>query len=256
MEGLVIRVAFNNSEWKGRCYKPLSDPGCYKCRSGHLYINKGYPVGEDESGFCKGKFPVPLSGLFNEDEKIWCWEQVLCRYYFWGNPIGRWNAYVGMNVFFVYQERNRTYTLWGHTVIKEIHNEIPVNKEENKYPYLIFEPFEALPESKRTKGLTPLELVGTSKWNMPFYRYIDEARVNFLLSLIRGEKKESPSSISSEDIICSPPKKFPLYTGGKLIKVRVSGNIFQRLNEIAMTEGRDIEEVVREAIAKLIRERG
>lgn len=248
MEGLVIRTAYNNQNWKNKCYRPLSDPRCFKCIRGFLFINRYQPVKEDSQGYCIGENPIPLSNL--TDQTIWCWEQVLCTHYLWGNPIGKWqNAKIGMPVFFVYQEPDGTYTLWGYSTIKEIHNEIEVNKQRNEYPYLIFEPFEPLPEEKRVKYLTSFELVGTERWNMPFYRYIDGERVNYLFSRMRGEVAHMDFSVVSDKKLITSKSEIP-------IRLNLKREIFEKLNRIAETEGREIDELIREAVAKLIRERG
>ncbi|MCX7793605.1 MAG: hypothetical protein N2257_04250 [Thermodesulfovibrionales bacterium] len=62
-----------------------------------------------------------------------------------------------MPVFFVYQERDRTYTLWGYTKVRD------VDKEREDYPVIFFEPFEALPEDRRIKKLTATEVTGIKR---------------------------------------------------------------------------------------------
>jgi len=247
MAGLVIRTVYNNRDWRDKCIRPLADPRCYKCRSGFLYINAGNPIREDPNRYCAGDPAHFLFNLFNEH--VWCWEQALCRHYFWGNPIGEWgHAYPGMDVFFVYQEPDRTYTLWGRSKISEVHNEIEVNENIGQYPYLIFEPFEAFPENRRVIGLTALELVGTTRWNMPFYRYIDQKRVNYLLNLIEGGPRIVQPVEGGYHVV-----QRELY---QELRITLRRDIIERLNQIANIEGRQIEELIREAVARLIRERG
>lgn len=184
MEGLLIRTAYNNQAWQGPCKKPLSDVRCYKCRRERLFINLGAPITEDKTGFCFGENAVPFSELTGKS--IWCWEQVLCKKFFWGNPLGEWRwVYKGMPVFFVYQEPDSTYTLWGYSKIKEFDSTTRRLEDKTYCSVIFFEPFEALPDEKRVKKLTAEELTGTRRWNMPFYRYLSNNQVNFLENLIK-----------------------------------------------------------------------
>lgn len=242
MKGLLIRTAYNNQGWQGRCKEPLSDMRCYKCKKGTLFINQGEPITEDERGFCLGKNTVPLSDL--HDEPIWCWEQVLCKRFFWGNPVGEWRqVYKGMPVFFVYQEPDSTYTLWGYSKIKDIDTRGGKTGYRD-YPVIFFEPFEALVEEKRIKNLSAEELTGTKRWNMPFYRYLSEEQVNFLENLIKEGKKIMTMEKERYETLKPLTLKFDIHP-----------SIFRKLEEIAALEGREIEELIREAIGELIREK-
>lgn len=244
MKGLVIRTVFNNQKWRAPCREPWNDPQCYKCRSGNLFINRGNPIQQDEDGFCIGTNPVPLHGLC--EQPIWCWEQVLCVKYFWGNPTGKWRQVeTGMPVFFVYQEPDRTYTLWGWSTIREIRNDTTY-----EYPLLFFEPFEPLPEERWAKNLTSEAITGIKRWNMPFYRYLDKIHTEYLLSLVEGKKLsfETLSSPSETEII-----KEREY---EVLKLPLRKDIFQKLGEVAWREGRDIKDLIREAVADILRRRG
>jgi hypothetical protein len=140
--GLAIRTAFNNQGWSGRCKNPFSDSRCSKCVQGKLFINWGKPIGEDENGYCKGN---PIDYPLSISEEFWCWEQVLCTKFFWGNVIGKWrNVTPGMPVYFFYKP-DSTYTLWGHSTIERIDN-MP-----DRYPPIYFKPFNPLPENKRVR---------------------------------------------------------------------------------------------------------
>lgn len=235
--GIVIRTVFNNQGWAGTCKKPFEDYRCFKCteKSG-LYINKQNPVSEDEKGFCKGdSMGDPKLG-----EK-WCWEQTLCTKYFWRNVIGKWRyATVGMPVYFVCSEQDGSLTLWGHSVIDRIDNEV-------EYPTLYFKPFEPLPDDKWVRGLDGIELTGEI-WKQLHYRYLDERHKNYLSSLVKGKGKVKKLEPAKNSIISSD--------SDETFNFQLRKNIKEKVEKIAHDEGREIEDVIREAVAKLIRERG
>jgi len=240
-KGLVIRTAFNNQGWAGRCKSPLQDEGCFKCKEGGLYINHGNPIEEDEQGNCKGNPEnYPLNHPFDTVEPHWCWEQVLCKKYFWGNPLGSWrSAYIGMPVYFVYPEANGTMTLWGYSTIEKIDN------EPDEYPPIYFKPFTPLPQEKWVRGLTGDVITG-AKWGQGIFRYLDDNHERFLASLVTGEKVE-------ETVRQNIQASLGRYDS---INVELRREIKQKLEKISDVEGRDIKELIREAIAKFIRERG
>lgn len=234
IRGLVIRTVFNNQRWAGRCLNPRSDIKCFKCSEGGLYINKGKPIQEDKKGFCKGE---PEDYPLFEDEPGWCWEQVLCKKYFWGNVKGKWRyAFKEMPVYFVYPEFDRSLTLWGHSVIDRIDNEL------QEYPPIYFKPFEPLPQDRWVKGLTGEEITG-KKWKQLHFRYLDESHEKYLSALVQG-KRNPP-----------PPKDVHSVEAYDTLTVELRRDIKEKLEKIAHTEGREVRELIREAVAKLIRER-
>ena len=234
VSGLVIRTAFNNQGWAGRCVKPLNDPACFKCIEGGLFINRGNPISEDGDGYCIGKADdFPLSDEVQEG--IWCWEQVLCVKYLWGNVKGKWSSvYKGMPVYFVFTESNLRLTLWGHSTIRNFNNDSSL-----PYPYVEFEPFKPLSKDKWIRGLTGEQITGKA-WRQLNYRYLGEKQQIYLDSLVKGKVKN----------IVSQPN-----VPNNSITVEFKENIIEQLQKIAETEGRDVKELVREAVAKLIRER-
>jgi hypothetical protein len=233
-KGLVIRTVFNNQGWAGRCINPLNDIKCFKCIRGGLYINKGNPIQEDEDGLCKGE---PEDYPLFPDDPHWCWEQILCKKYFWGNVMGKWRyVFIGMPVYFVYPELDLSLTLWGRSVIDSIDN------GPEKYAPIYFEPFEPLPQQKWIKGLTGEGITG-KKWGQLHFRYLDESHENYLSSLVQG--KRNP-----------PPKKIVPSVGAyDALMVEFRRDIKEKLEKIAHNEGREVKELIREAVAKLIRER-
>jgi hypothetical protein len=232
--GLVIRTAFNNQGWAGRCKNPLSDARCFKCRQGGLYINKGNPiVEEDEHGCCKGE---PEDYPLVKDETFWCWEQVLCKKYFWGNVKVKWRyVFVGMPVYFVYPEVDSTLTLWGHSLVDRIDN------GPDEYPPIFFKPFKPLPEERWAKGLNGEKITG-KKWGQLHFRYLDERHERYLASLVEG-KEHGRREVD-------PPSIYDV------LNIRLKRDIIEKIEKISRTEGREPQELIREAVAKLIRERG
>jgi hypothetical protein len=233
--GLVIRTAFNNQGWKGPCKNPLSDSRCFKCKEGGLYINKGNPIEEDADGYCKGEpDEYPLGG-----NVVWCWEQILCKEFLWGNVKGKWRQVTEkMPVYFVYPELDGTLTLWGHSIIERINN------DPDEYPPIYFRPFDSMPQDRWVKGLTGEEITG-KKWGSLHFRYLDERHERYLASLVegKGQFEETRSSIRPSERL-------------EILDIELRRDIKEKIDKIAHTEGREIKDLIREAVAKLIRERG
>lgn len=225
---IVIRTLFNNQNWKGPCKNPHQDQRCDICFQKPPPVNIVPPPPDDpvdEDGFCKGG----------------CWEQRLCIDYKWGcTPEGRKfskRANIGVKAFFVYRQPNHEYTLWGKSKVRDVN----VLGHDGFY-YLYFEPFEPLPEHKWVPNLAADKLVG-EQWLMGNYRFIDDNREVYLEGLIQGGKQSK--------II------FPSSLGDYVeLNVRIKPNIKEGLEVVANKEGRPIEEIVREAIAELLRARG
>jgi len=232
--GIVIKAAFNNQDWAGPCKDSLKDPRCYQCVKGIVFVNWGRPIEEDENGFCKGEI---------RNNELWCWEQTLCTKYFWGNVLGKWrHAQVGMPVYFVYSEPDHSFTLWGKSVIDRIENDL------KPYPTLYFEPFKPLPQDRWAKRLKGEDITIARKlWLQGRYRYLDNEREAYLASLVEGKgeppNKQARISILSEDYY-------------ENLNVRLRRSVIGELEGVADKEGREVEEVIREAVAKLIRDRG
>jgi hypothetical protein len=233
--GLAIRTAYNNQGWANPCKNPKKDRCCYKCFRGALFINDGKILTEDENGYCKGNpTNYPLADITN----AWCWEQVLCAKYIWGNVIGKWkDVYQGMPVYFTYVEVDNSYTIWGHSIVDRIDN------SRDKYPPIYFKPFSPLPQDKWIKNLSDIDITG-KPWRQLHYRYLDENHTKYISSLISEDVKR-------ENIV----KPLPVIEPYEKLEIELKGNIKQELEKISKEEGRDIQELVREAIAKLIKER-
>lgn len=229
---IVIVTLFNNEGWQGPCKNPDKDGRCYICfpRDGAKpIVDIGRPK-VDEQGFCTGGE---------------CWEKCLCTTKSrWGSyPPGREfgkQAQPGMKAYFVYRQPDGKYTLWGKTMVQDVN----VVGEDGKYKYLHFEPFKPLPEDKWARGLAAKELTG-KQWRQGRYRYIDSVREAYLERLIEKGKQfereiETSPSIPGDSVA---------------LNIQIKRNIKERLERASDKEGREIKDVVREAIAEWLKGR-
>lgn len=231
---IVIRVAYNNKDWKAACEAPGKDGLCWYCFAGFLAIK---PPQRDDI-ICSGD----------------CWERRLCKDYKWGcTPKGRVygpDAYRGASVFLVFKQPNSNYTVWGKTTVSAVDTE-PMKSDndfEDGFAFLHFNPFEPLPRDEWVTDLSDVQLVG-ARWLQGRHRYIDTNREKYLDQLIeRGAPEEGvelPVAVKSgsSDI------------KGIDVTLTLMPNIYEKLEGIAAEEGRNIDELVREAIAGWIRNR-
>lgn len=229
--GIIIRTLYNNQSWQAPCDNPYKDTGCGFCLMPNVAIKP--PSINDE--ICTGK----------------CWEQSLCIKYRWGcTPRGTTfggRAHIGMKAFFVYKQLDGNYTLWGKTTVQSIDKKIIEEGDEiieKGFAFINFSPFEALPKDKWVRDLTAQQLVG-KKWLMGRHRYIDTGRENYLEQLIERITTER----RAEGPIITPS----LNNSSLIIKLKP--NILEKLEEIAYKEGREKDEIVREAIAEWLKGR-
>jgi len=232
--GIIIRTVFNNQGWAGPCKDPYNDPRCYRCIEAEVNVNNKKPLRVNRNGFCEGDI---------QDGELWCWEQTLCtKRSFWGNPQGKWGhrAYPGEKVYLVYIEHDGSYTLWGRTQVDRIDN------LATPFPKLHLKPFEPFPEGVRVRGLSAIALVGR-KWGQGSFRYIGGEREAFLDAIIEGKP---PKSNSDEG-----PRNSSSVANYTTITLRLKANVAARLEKIANSEGREKEDIIREAIAEWLRGR-
>ena len=231
---IVIRVAYNNKDWKDACDTPGKDNLCWYCFEGILQIK---PPKKDD---------IQCSGD--------CWERRLCKDYKWGcTPKGRVygsDAYPGVSVFLVFKQPDGNYTIWGKTTVSTVDTE-PMKSENNfedGFAFIHFNPFEPLPRDKWVADLSDVQLVG-ARWLQGRHRYIDTNREKHLNQLIEVGKSEA--SIQIPAVVKPGPDDIE----GVDVTITIMPNIYKKLEEIAAEEGRNIYELVREAIAVWIRNR-
>lgn len=228
--GILIRTMYNNQGWKAPCNTPDKDRHCSLCFTPNVNIkppSHGYEV-------CKGN----------------CWERNIRIKYRWGcTPKGRkfgGRAYIGMKAFFVYKQPDGNYTLWGKTTVQSIDDRVLEDGDEFEkgYAFIHFSPFEVLPKDKWVRDRTDKQLVG-EKWLMGRFRYIDTGRESYLEQLIQGGEAEN----LPEGPIITPP------LSSTTLNIKIMPNIDEKLEEIAYKEGRQKDEIVREALAEWLKGR-
>ena len=228
--GIIMRTLYNNQGWQSPCISPYKDRECGLCFQPNVHISP--PSVTDE--VCAGI----------------CWEKNLCVKYRWGcTPQGRTfggRAHIGVKVFFVYKQLDRNYTLWGKTTVQSMDDRVLEEGEDDEkgFAFIHFDPFQALPKDKWVRNLAAQQLVG-KKWLMGRYRYIDTGRESYLEQLIEGGKAEKRSE---GPLVTPPPNTITL-------NVRITPNIDDELGKIAYKEGRQKDEIIREAIAEWLKNR-
>lgn len=157
--GMIIRVAFNNQNWAGKCKNADHDRRLFKCKQ--QVVETGYKI--DKNGNCLAE----------------CWESTLCNKYFWMSTIGNFDTKkVKGNVFFVYPDIDNSLVLWGKSRVKKV----IANK-------VYFEKFRPMPLEKWVRGLYPKVMIG-QHWKQNTFRYID-SRVESRLKDLITRKEES-----------------------------------------------------------------
>ena len=123
-------------------------------------------------------------------------------------------------------------------------NNIPDKDYENGFSFIHLDSFDPLPRDKWVNNIPDKQLVG-AKWLMGRHRYIDANQEKYLDKLIAGEVPEERAETAAI-----------AQTGnGVDITITLMPNIYEKLKGIAAEEGRRIDEIVREAIAKWLKER-
>jgi hypothetical protein len=156
--GMIIRVAFNNQNWAGRCKGAGQDGRLFKCQEG--IVDTSYQL--DANGNC----------LAN------CWESTLCTKYFWESTIGNFGKRAAGNVFFVFPDVNNSLALWG---------ESEVDRVEGSRVY--FKPFMAMPSNKWVRNLSPIDILG-KYWKGGTWRYLSSNQEDFLLQKISNANRK------------------------------------------------------------------
>ncbi len=223
---MVIRVLYNNQDWRAKCTTPGKDNGCWRCFQGGLGI----------------KQPDPNDKVCSGD----CWERRLCTEYHWGCiPKGRTfgnRARPGTKVFLIFrQPGGKNYTLWGRTTVRSVDSE-PVKEGqdyEKGFAFVHLEPFEPLPSEQWVRDLTDEQLV-RAPWLMGLHRFIDAEQEAKLEQRIKGEGLLPDTDVAPR---------------GTELTISVAPTMYGKLKNVETQEGRPLDEIVREAIAEWLRER-
>ncbi len=226
--GIIIRHMYNNQMWSAPCKRPNEDTSCSLCFNPNVNI-RGPELAD---AVCSGQ----------------CWEQELRTSYEWGCATGRGfgnRAHPGMKAFFAFKQQNGTYTLWGRTTVRSV-NVPPMGKlhsaKERYANYIRFDSFEPLPREKWVNNLTAKELVG-AEFRMGTYRFITAYQEDRLEKLIEGAGLQK-----------APEKSDTVLSHIKL-KLVLTPTMYRTLESAANDDGRQIDEIVREAIAEWLRRR-
>ena len=151
-----------------------------------------------------------------------------------------------MRVFFVYKQLDGKYTIWGETKVSKIDSS-PLKEsdsDEKGFAFMHFEKFDPLLKEKWVRNLSAEKLVG-NEWRQGRFRFIDAYQENKLEQLINGK--------SIED---HPDKSVALLPSGMInLNVGVMPYVADKLDEIAYKEGRQRDEIIREAIAEWLKGR-
>lgn len=141
--GIIIRTAYNNNNWAGRCKNARrNNLQLKKCWND--VFNTGWKV--DKKGNCLAD----------------CWECKLCRKYRWTNINGNFNKERAFgNAYFIFTDINTSLVLWGKSKIKKVEND-----------QMYFNKFNAFPPERWIRNLSAQQLLG-QKWGHGTFRYID-----------------------------------------------------------------------------------
>jgi len=157
--GMIIRVAFNNRNWMGKCTNADRDPRLFKCRDGSCCVQ----------GTKLTKMVIVYQRSVGNSH--------LCKEYRWrkhGKILIESRA-EGL-VFFVFPDVDNSLVLWGMSKIKEV-----------KGNEIYFDEFKPLPPEKWVRGLSSKDLIG-KHWGSGLYRYIGPDKEAKLKELIKESK--------------------------------------------------------------------
>jgi hypothetical protein len=174
--GMMIRVAFNNQGWAGKCKDAANDKRLFKCHG--QVIDVRFPGG---SGFEVDKNGNCACG--------WCFEAALCTEYYWVS--GKNFRHAQGNVFFLFPDEDNSLVLWGRSKVRDIRL---VHRDADKHYRLYFEQFKPMPPQQWIRALRGEHILG-KLWGMGTYRYLTEDQENYLEALIRSRTQSISSPI-------------------------------------------------------------
>lgn len=156
--GMIIRVAFNNSNWSGKCKNADRDRRLIKCKK--EIFDTRYQI--DKDGNCLGD----------------CWESELCKSFTWHRVKGNFNVEKAKgNVFFIFPDIDNSFVLFASSKILEVSDKT-----------IKFKKFKPLPPEKWKTGLSSYDLIHTS-WGQGTYRYLDKNLEDSIIELMQtGEE--------------------------------------------------------------------
>jgi hypothetical protein len=152
---MIIRTAFNNMNWEGRCQNADRDRRLFQCKE--AVVDTGYNI--DKNGFCQAT----------------CWESTLCTKYRWMCASGNFSKRASGRAYFLYRDIDGTLVLWGKSKITEVNGNI-----------IEFRKFSPLLDVKRLYNLTYryLESIKVPPWLQGTFRYISEETADIIEKLI------------------------------------------------------------------------
>jgi 5-methylcytosine-specific restriction endonuclease McrA len=171
--GMIIRVAFNNRSWNGKCINAdKRDRRLYKCWG--KVVETGYKI--DNKGKCKAE----------------CIESSLCKSFKWYNFLGDFDSSRAKGkVYFVYPDIGNSLVLWGKSKINTV-----------KGDTITFEQFKPMAETKWLRNLIAKDILG-EHWKSNPFRYIEKDIEQLLDKLIENSDKTfndvAELDISSEE---------------------------------------------------------
>ena len=240
MPALLLRVLYENSKWREKCLSPFTDPLCWKCQEARRDLDQGKVTKLNIT-------PPEIDDVGDKRCSGRCWEASLAKDFEWGSDKHFRGLLPGMKVFLVFEQKNNNtkkieYCIWGSTIITHI-NVPQLAHPDSSYKYWIrLKEFEPLPHEKWSNPMSDKDLLGT-KWGQGFYRYIyNESHVAFLEKIVSGV----PIEEAGIKLNLVPPAV-------KTKNVLLSANIEEKIKEIANSQGRTRDDIIRQAVAEWLK---
>lgn len=180
---MIIRTAFNNQRWSGKCINADRDRRLFQCKE--EVVNTGYKV--NKNGVCKAN----------------CWESTLCTEYWWMCASGNFSEKATGRAYFLYRDVGGTLVLWGKSKVSEVEDNI-----------VYFKKFKPFVDRKCVPDLNYdyLENIGVPAWLSGTFRYISDETANILDELIE----------QGQDYFDDPVEPFADVEGKKVLRHHLS----------------------------------
>ncbi len=155
---LIVKCNFNSQEWKGRCRKAIDDKRLFNCHN---------EVVEPDEDSDEEEIPI-LKVTKRGTCAVTCHEQKMCvDFLFVGKTSFNIQKTKG-NIYFLFQDINKTFVLWGHSKIKKVKGNV-----------ITCNPFEPIPEEKRIKSIKPIRFIG-KHWGNGRHRYLSKEQETYI----------------------------------------------------------------------------